>query len=587
MTNDRPSNLGHRLIAAIIAGTALVIGASLTVNWLAARPDDVPLIRVKGDAQPSSRPATAPAVALPGNLFQSWPANRKPDVALILTGQQFSYLKFCGCSEKQLGGFERRFNFMAQLRERGWPIVALDLGDLVTRQPGGLHAQTLLKYETAMKALEVLGYSAIGLGENEYKLPLIEALSLFTLQKPNADPRVLAANLKDRVAKFPANAQESMIGDWLTAGGKDGVPKIGVASLAGLMVTNAVTQFSSEFQFEDNGRILTGVLAAMDKANVDLKVLLYHGDIDAAKILAGDPKLAANAPLVFRDKFDVILCLSAEEEPPAKPDIVGKTMIIRIGHRGRHVGVVGAYKTGKPERPYELHYQFVAMGEEYETEKPKEEGHKILKLLDEYAKQVKSQNFLAAMPRAAHPVQAAFPQANVAFVGSARCQQCHPAEVAIWEKTKHSHAYEALTKKADKPKLRQYDPECVVCHTVGYANNNGYSDEVKTKHLLHVGCENCHGPGSLHSADKDNRAYYPHLSPWKSQPNELLPTADKIARGLDGLTKPEKDILLRVDQMCQKCHDTDNDPRFKFEKYWPVIVHGKSGGPKPGTKLVR
>src|SRR5689334_20814796 len=43
-------------------------------------------------AAPSSKP-------LPADLFRDWPASgRNPDVTLVLSGQQHSYLKFCGCS---------------------------------------------------------------------------------------------------------------------------------------------------------------------------------------------------------------------------------------------------------------------------------------------------------------------------------------------------------------------------------------------------------------------------------------------------------------------------------------------------------
>jgi hypothetical protein len=579
MPTDSPLRSSFR--SALPVAALLLVGACLTANWLSAQTNDAPLAGGPGGAAPSSNP-------IPAVLFNGWPAGRNPDLVVVVTGQQHSYLKFCGCSSPQLGGFERRYNFIAKLRERGWPVVAVDLGDLITRQHRGLDAQTLLKYETSMKALEAIGYTAIGVGENEYKLPLMEGLSRFTLQNPNAYPRVLAANLADRVQTFPLNGQQSMIGDWVTAGGKAGLPKVGVVSVAGRSVIQAVAQFDPALRFDDNAPVLKATLGEMDAQKVDLKVLLYHGDIDQARLLAGDPKLLDKLPpavraniTTFPDRFDVILCLSAEEQPPSRPDVVGKTMIVRIGHRGQHVGVVGVYKTGNATKPYELHYQIVQMGEEYETDKAKEANHPVLRILDNYALEVKNQNFLANTPPAPHPTKQILPpQANVRFAGSEACAGCHSAEYFIWKKTKHSHAYEALTKKAEKPKLRQYDPECVVCHTVGFGYQTGYTDEVKTRHLLHVGCENCHGPAGHHAANPKNVAYYDQLSPWKTNRTELLPNPDEIAKGLDALPEGQKAILLRVDQVCQKCHDIDNDPYFKFEKYWPVIVHGKNGPPR-------
>ena len=75
----------------------------------------------------------------------------------------------------------------------------------------------------------------------------------------------------------------------------------------------------------------------------------------------------------------------------------------------------------------------------------------------------------------------------------------------IGSKKKHSHAkaFEALVKYAKKPSMRQYDPECVVCHTVGYGFQTGYKGEAAEK-LKGVGCENCHGPGNPHASNPDN-----------------------------------------------------------------------------------
>src|SRR5882724_6944156 len=42
------------------------------------------------------------------DLFRDWPANRKPDVVLVLSGQEHGYLQPCGCSKPQLGGLVRR-----------------------------------------------------------------------------------------------------------------------------------------------------------------------------------------------------------------------------------------------------------------------------------------------------------------------------------------------------------------------------------------------------------------------------------------------------------------------------------------------
>src|SRR3954447_4519943 len=103
---------------------------------------------------------------LPGRLFHGWD---KPDLVLVLSSQQHGYLLPCGCSRPQVGGLERRYNFLRLLRGRGWPVVAVDLGDIPQREgPVKLpNHQGLIKYRYAMTALKQMGYSAVGLGEYE------------------------------------------------------------------------------------------------------------------------------------------------------------------------------------------------------------------------------------------------------------------------------------------------------------------------------------------------------------------------------------------------------------------------------------
>ena len=36
---------------------------------------------------------------------------------------------------------------------------------------------------------------------------------------------------------------------------------------------------------------------------------------------------------------------------------------------------------------------------------------------------------------------------------------------------------------------------------------------------------------------------------------------------------------MKVNDVCFKCHDTDNDPKYKLDLYWPQIVHGKNAAP--------
>jgi len=54
-----------------------------------------------------------------------------------------------------------------------------------------------------------------------------------------------------------------------------------------------------------------------------------------------------------------------------------------------------------------------------------------------------------------------------------------PGTNAEFDTSVFRYAYESLV-KAKNPSHRQYDPECISCHVVGFGYKTGFTDEVKT-----------------------------------------------------------------------------------------------------------
>ena len=485
----------------------------------------------------------------PSPLFRNW---GKPDLAIAVTGQMYGYLQPCGCSRPQYGGLARRYNFLKSLRDKGWPVVALDLGDISPR--GG--PQALLKYETAMTALGLMKYSAMGLGRNEFSFPqgVLDAVAV-PLNNKQA-PRILAANL---------NEEEVL--PWKMV--KEGNTTIGVAGVIGPNLIKEVEKFPN---VKFNANAGKQVLLDLAKNKPDLVMILYQGsDKEAeqcADICAKLHKADAKYP-----KVDVMLCLEKEEEPSGNAKKVGDTLIIGIGHKGRYVGVLGAFKN---KGAYELKYQLVSIGPEWETPEGKEKDNPVMALMEEYAKKVKDRKFLTQFPRSKHPVQLSF--ADAKYIGSEACGNCHDHAYKIWQdkegadknKLAHSRAFKSL-EGAKHPSLRQFDGECVSCHVVGFQHNTGYADpgnaEKINVRLLNVGCESCHGPGSDHANNPNNMKIRELINPFKAKPNE-----GAVAKQLR---------LNQLDHFCQKCHDIDNDVNWgkvPFQDKWKMIAHPT---PKP------
>ena len=148
---------------------------------------------------------------------------------------------------------------------------------------------------------------------------------------------------------------------------------------------------------------------------------------------------------------------------------------------------------------------------------------------------------------------------------------------------------DALEQKATRPTLRQYDPECVRCHVVGFEHPTGYENETKTAHLKHVGCESCHGPGSGHAANPRDKTLNAFITPWKQTEAGVfhLPSLEfmtKMAstplteRGRVAIAPAQQLLLTKVEGTCMKCHDGENDPHFDLFKYWPKVAHSGLAG---------
>ena len=63
-------------------------------------------------------------------LIADWSA-RSPVAILLISGEQDGYPDPCGCTEGQLGGLGRRYDLVEKLEAKGWPLVKIDLGDLI------------------------------------------------------------------------------------------------------------------------------------------------------------------------------------------------------------------------------------------------------------------------------------------------------------------------------------------------------------------------------------------------------------------------------------------------------------------------
>jgi len=107
------------------------------------------------------------------------------------------------------------------------------------------------------------------------------------------------------------------------------------------------------------------------------------------------------------------------------------------------------------------------------------------------------------------------------FVGRAVCATCHGdinAEygsypdgpyvpgtknpgVHVWANFVGSAHGQDMRSKGSGNRNVQDDAGCQPCHTVGYGEDSGYTNGTDTPQFEGIGCEECHGRGSVHAGD--------------------------------------------------------------------------------------
>ncbi len=455
-----------------------------------------------------------------GPIFVDWP---RPKAALVLTGVEHGYLEPCGCAglDRMKGGMSRRHTMLRLLREeKGWPVVAFDVGGLAR----GFGRQAEMKFRTLVESKEKMGYAAVTFGTADLRLPAGELVSVAA--EVNGRPSMfLSAN----VGLFGFDQHVTQTHRVVEAGGV----KIGVTAVLGRAHQKEIN--NPEIEMSDPAEALQSIVPELKKA-ADFLVLLAHAPREEAV------ELARRFP-----EFNAVVLSDGPAEPPAQPERVEgvRPLLITVGEKGMNAIVLGLYDD--PKTPWR--YQRVPLDSRFPA------SPDMKALMAAYQEQLKSFGFAGLGLRpAANPMA----ETNGRFVGSKKCESCHEISYRIWKKSKHASAYATLV-ELDPP--RQFDPECVSCHVVGwhptkfFPYESGFESLEKTPHLINTGCEGCHGPGEKHVAAELGA-------------DEAL--QEKYRKAVV-VTKEES-----KKRQCMECHDLDNSPDFDFDAYWPLVEHYES-----------
>jgi Cytochrome c554 and c-prime len=467
-------------------------------------------------------------IAANGEIFVNWP---KPDVALVFSGDQDGYLEPCGCAglENQKGGLRRRFTLLKQLRDQGWPIVAMDNGGQEKR-PG---VQAEIKTDFAYRALAKMGYAAVGFGAHDLHMDLLPIV----INLDESSNPLVSANVG--IVGFDSGyTQRYKI---VEAGGM----KIGITSVLGKKEI-AELKNTAEIELLEPYQAIPQVLPKLLEANCDHLVLLAHAEPEEAQDLARR-----------FSEFDWVVTAHGAEEPPNEAAKIegADSHLIEVGKKGMYVSVVGLYKAGGTP----FRFQRVPLDSRF-ADAP-----------EIHAMHVDYQHRLETLGLEGLGLKASTHPSGGKFAGSKACADCHLSATEVYENTPHFHATDTLL-KLDPP--RQFDPECLSCHATGWEPQRyfpfrtGFLGLKETPHMVGNGCENCHGPAARHVAAENGEIDV------TEEELEKLRAALRL-KVVENEGNKEGQVFDRgkVVQMCMECHDLDNSPDFDFQTYWPKVVH--------------
>ncbi len=422
------------------------------------------------------------------------------DLTILFTCDTHGRLVPCGCFTGQYGGLTRLKTVLDT--DSATNSVRVDIGDAIQ----GTQDFEVIQYRYLLRAYALMRYDALNLGHREAQLPAAE---LRRLIKESPVP-ILGANLVDRQTGKPLGEPYRIL-----QRGASRIALVGVLDPRGLADTLgeglAVEKMESTL-----ARLLPGL-----RTQADLIVLLAFTD---------ESTLAALAREFY--ELDVILG-GKVSQPSQKLERENRSVILHVTNEARVLGTLKGRLAGRARLTDVTHS--IQLLYDHIPEHPA-----VVALASEYRDEIRRTRLAVDDPARLQADRIPGVRAATAYAGSAACAECHKLAASQWSKTGHAEAFATLAaRKADA------DPNCIACHVVGFGAPSGYRREFAGRQLADVGCESCHGAGSLHV--QQHRSGVPVT--FKFRP---LGAGD-----------------------CRQCHHGEFSRPFDWDKFWPQVKHGK------------
>lgn len=580
--------LAHGVLSASFLG--LLGGASCSGS---GRDDERPAGEAAGEAQHVAAPELG-----------------RPDLRLVVVTDLKGYLEPCGCTSRPLGGIDRMAAEVGRLRGDGVPTVLVAAGDLLFDGGGdyeihrpGAETQQIWKAETLVDVLERLELAAAVPGG----LDLRFGPATFASLEERADFPMLGAGVTVAVPSTGEDAGgESDGGTMALDAGPAATPAARTLALPDHVLLEVGGLHVGVVGVTDMtvaGRRDPSVSAPDDleaRASEAARALRAEG-ADVVVVLVRGPRRAARRIASQVAEVDFVIEGGLDEASPHLPAVTEHGALVHAGRQGQSLVVVELYRRGEAsgwtdvsawtreaerarleeqaaalrariaewERDSQVAASDVAEQRsrlaELEAEArallavPAAPGNafsaRLVELGPEAPRDPAVTELLATFDRRVNvhnrdafaswtPERPAAGQPS--YTGSIMCGGCHEQEVQWWRRTPHGRAYATLVQRN-----KQYNLSCVGCHVTGYGRPGG-STVSHVGALQDVGCESCHGPGSMHVVSPEGAAV-------------------NVRRGTEEGT-------------CLGCHTPEHSDTFDYEAYRQTLIVPGHGLPAPGEE---
>jgi len=421
------------------------------------------------------------------------------DLPIYFTCDTHGRLEPCGCFLGQFGGLTRLKTVLDTEAPAG--ALRVDVGDAAA----GREDYDLIEYRYMLRAFAAMNYDILNIGAREAQFSAAQLRDI----KANSPTPIISANLLDKTSRQPIFDSYRIV--------QRGAFRV---AIIGVLDPRAMENPGDGLAVGDMDSAIERCVAQL-RGNADLIVLLAFADEAALTRLA-------------QEFYECKVILGGKVSQPAQELIrQNRSLIYFVTNESRALGILrlrlarGAALEVTGNEIRLLHDKI-----------PQDAS--FHQLMQGYRDEIRHARLAVDDPNSLGADAVPGVRTVASYVGTEQCLACHRSAANVWKNSPHARAFATLVDpKADA------DPKCIGCHTVGFGRFSGYRREFGSAKLANVGCESCHGPGSLHVRQ----------------------------RAGDSMVNFTFRPLGAGD--CAKCHFGEFSRPFDWDQFWPAIRHGK------------